>query len=310
MSEREQHPARWEECYKSFSDCAECRKLVGMPDLPGDRVESFEAMPPHRGTGSSDEHPPVEGGYRGAIAEHDTGAALDAQNIPWVGYPHVDPIGLPGAPGATGPCAYPRSLTPAPSSVLGEAALAAASRVDAPKPTTRLPEDSAARKRIPLATGLLDYFPAALEDAINLLDSGETWDCDANAILQYLAERDYPTLLAACLDALQDELCGPPTQCRGRDVVKRWGAALIAVAEVSVYGNEKHNPGQPLHHARGKSMDHADCIARHTWDAGGFDGPMRHSACRAWRAAALGQEAAEADGAPLARGARLPEAGK
>ncbi len=69
--------------------------------------------------------------------------------------------------------------------------------------------------------------------------------------------------------------------------------ACAAVAEISFHGNEKHNPGQPLHWARGKSMDHSDCIARHLVERGGFDGPMRHSACLAWRALALLQEELE-----------------
>lgn len=39
--------------------------------------------------------------------------------------------------------------------------------------------------------------------------------------------------------------------------------ALAAVARVSVAGNNKHNPGEPLHWARGKSMDQLDAVARH-----------------------------------------------
>lgn len=106
-----------------------------------------------------------------------------------------------------------------------------------------LPTDPAARKEIPLARGLLDYF----------------------------------------------------------------SAALAAVAHVSQVGNDQHNPGQPLHHARGKSTDHADCLLRHLVDRGAFDNDgLRHSAKAAWRALALLQEELEADGVPLARGARLP----
>lgn len=71
--------------------------------------------------------------------------------------------------------------------------------------------------------------------------------------------------------------------------------ALAAVAEVSWHGNQKHNPGEPLHWARGKSMDHADCIARHLVERGGFDGKIRHSAALAWRALALLQEELEAE---------------
>ena len=82
--------------------------------------------------------------------------------------------------------------------------------------------------------------------------------------------------------------------------------ACCAVAEVSYQGNLKHNPGEPMHHARGKSMDHADCIGRHLLERGGFDGPIRHSAALAWRALALLQEELEAEGlCTLPRGAKL-----
>ncbi len=84
-------------------------------------------------------------------------------------------------------------------------------------------------------------------------------------------------------------------------------AALAEVARVSKAGNDKHNPGQPMHHARGKSNDHADCIIRHLIDAGTVDPDdgMRHSAKVAWRALALLQEELEREGAPLARNAKL-----
>lgn len=108
-----------------------------------------------------------------------------------------------------------------------------------------LPTDSASRKAVPLVTGVLDYFPAALAE----------------------------------------------------------------VAKVSKAGNDKHNPGQPLHHARGKSTDHADSLLRHLVDRGKVDEDtgQRHSAEVAWRALALLQQELEDEGAPLARGARLPE---
>lgn len=106
-----------------------------------------------------------------------------------------------------------------------------------------LPTDSKTRKQIPMCTGVLDYFPAALAE----------------------------------------------------------------VAKVSYTGNEKHNPGEPLHHARGKSSDHADCILRHLVDRGTVDPDdgQRHSAKLAWRVLALLQEELEAEGAPVARGAKI-----
>lgn len=108
--------------------------------------------------------------------------------------------------------------------------------------TTVLPTNSKERKTMPLARGLLDYFPAA----------------------------------------------------------------LAAVANVSYVGNEKHNPGQPMHHARGKSSDHADCIMRHLAERGSVDPDdgLRHTAKLAWRALALLQEELESEGSPLPRGAK------
>lgn len=86
-----------------------------------------------------------------------------------------------------------------------------------------LPTDPKERKRIPITTGVLDYFPDAIAE----------------------------------------------------------------VAKVSLAGNEQHNPGQPLHWAKEKSTDHADCIARHLIERGSTDTDgQRHSAKLAWRALA------------------------
>lgn len=86
--------------------------------------------------------------------------------------------------------------------------------------------------------------------------------------------------------------------------------ALAAVAAVSKAGNDQHNPGQPMHHARGKSMDHADCILRHLVDAGTIDTDgLRHTAKVAWRSLALLQEEIEREeGAPLPRNAKASRA--
>lgn len=82
--------------------------------------------------------------------------------------------------------------------------------------------------------------------------------------------------------------------------------ALAAVAEVSRIGNEQHNPGEPMHWARGKSTDHANKVVRHLVDAGKKDSKgVRHTAYAAWRMLALLQEEIERDeGAPLPRNAR------
>jgi hypothetical protein len=82
-------------------------------------------------------------------------------------------------------------------------------------------------------------------------------------------------------------------------------AALVEVAKVSQAGNDQHNPGQSLHWSRGKSNDHADTMMRHFIERGTVDADgMRHSAKMVWRALAILQLEMEADGAPMARGAK------
>ena len=44
--------------------------------------------------------------------------------------------------------------------------------------------------------------------------------------------------------------------------------ALRSVAELSRAGNDQHNPGQPLHWARGKSTDQMNTALRHMMDHG------------------------------------------
>lgn len=76
-------------------------------------------------------------------------------------------------------------------------------------------------------------------------------------------------------------------------------AALAEVSNHSFEGNEKHNPGLPLQHARGKSGDHEDCIIRHLVDAREQDRTAELRAA-AWRILALLQEHLESEGAPAA----------
>ena len=46
-------------------------------------------------------------------------------------------------------------------------------------------------------------------------------------------------------------------------VLQYFPRTMAALARVSYKGNEKHNPGEPLHWAREKSTDQEDCILRH-----------------------------------------------
>jgi hypothetical protein len=85
-------------------------------------------------------------------------------------------------------------------------------------------------------------------------------------------------------------------------VIDYFPRALAYIAMISKYGNDKHNPGEPLHWAREKSTDHADCIARHLIDRGTKDSEgFRHSGYMGWRSLAnleLELEAAEKNGEP------------
>lgn len=99
-------------------------------------------------------------------------------------------------------------------------------------------------------------------------------------------------------------------------------AALAGVALHSKINNEKHNPGEPLRHSRGKSGDHADCIARHSMDIADFLAHrvvwseteeldiLSEANALCWRTLALSQELHEKFGAPLAPAARLPQKGE
>lgn len=82
-------------------------------------------------------------------------------------------------------------------------------------------------------------------------------------------------------------------------------AALVCFAALSKVGNDKHNPGEPLHHARDKSSDHSDCLRRHQLDAGDpAADELEEAVCAFWRAGMRVQLLAEKLGAPKAPGAR------
>lgn len=191
---------------------------------------------------------------------------------------------------------------------------------------TYLPTDSAERKRTPLCTGLIDYAGAAIDlvayagVAARPTEDADSYDLESGVLLAlHTRDRDgapnwsaYQSLCLNALAILHRELTGdPPPTIEGDgwgSLFAAYGLCFAEVARVSWYGNEKHNPGQPLHHAREKSTDHADCVVRHLLDnvadPGGYDGDMRHAACLVWRAFVLTQIALERSGAPKARGAK------
>jgi hypothetical protein len=71
-------------------------------------------------------------------------------------------------------------------------------------------------------------------------------------------------------------------------VLKYFPRTMVAMARLSWAGNEKHNPGQPLHWSRSKSADHKDCAVRHLMTDEELDTETNelHAVAAAWRACA------------------------
>jgi hypothetical protein len=87
--------------------------------------------------------------------------------------------------------------------------------------------------------------------------------------------------------------------------------AILAIAEVSMAGNEQHNPGKPLHWDRSKSTDEADTLLRHFMERGSLDvDGKRHSAKMAWRALAILQKEIEAANRSAQQSAHTPDLGR
>lgn len=123
---------------------------------------------------------------------------------------------------------------------------------------------------------LVDTRPAAVNGPKTGRDIFKAWD-----------EPLFPTNsdVEPRLTTNSDERKGIPL---ATGVIDYFPDALIEVARLSKVGNDKHNPGQPLHWARGKSDDHPDCLMRHFVERGTVDTDgIRHSAKVAWRALAI-----------------------
>jgi hypothetical protein len=102
-----------------------------------------------------------------------------------------------------------------------------------------------------------------------------------------------------------------------RGCLRYFPAALAGVSRTSKLGNDKHNPGEDMHHARNKSSDQGDCIMRHLVDVEDLLTALNRGDSKvtqqdilnevnqmAWRALAFSQELHEKFGAPMAPGAK------
>jgi len=102
-----------------------------------------------------------------------------------------------------------------------------------------------------------------------------------------------------------------------RGCLRYFPAALAGVSRTSKLGNDKHNPGEEMHHARTKSSDHGDCVIRHMIDVEDLlsalnrkdenvrpEDVLNEVNQMVWRALAFSQELHEKLGAPQAPGAK------
>jgi hypothetical protein len=72
--------------------------------------------------------------------------------------------------------------------------------------------------------------------------------------------------------------------------------ACMEVGYISYIANEQHNPGQPMHWAKDKSIGEGDEIVRHLMDQEVFDTDgLRHRGKVAWRALELLQREIDAE---------------
>jgi hypothetical protein len=95
---------------------------------------------------------------------------------------------------------------------------------------------------------------------------------------------------------LPEDANGRKTYPVASGVLDYFPDAIAAVSNISYRGNEQHNPGQPLHWARGKSSDESDTMIRHFLQRGTLDTDgARHSAKMVWRALAILQKEIEAE---------------
>lgn len=147
--------------------------------------------------------------------------------------------------------------------------------------------DSKDRKERPIFTGVLMYFPDALEEVADLL----VGDLDLDGVgwshvIYSLIAQDPARAALQALHCLQCEV-GPFREIKEPSVfglLQAYGEAFSEIAHCSFIGNLKHSPGAPLRWVRDRSADHEDCAIRHLVEAGKIDDDkIRHSVKVAWR---------------------------
>ncbi len=189
--------------------------------------------------------------------------------------------------------------------------------------------ESKRRKETPMFSGFVCYFPDAMAEVARLpplareaaIGSAIVYHqirFDQSSEIEGISSYHAAYVAQAALLQLQllveTSRAPDPEEWVSQDLfrafVRPYRDAMAEVARLSLAGNLKHNPGEPLHHARGKSTDHGDCIVRHQAEYDRIDAEdgFYHAVKVAWRSMAQLQELLErVRGLPLARGARAAE---
>ena len=153
----------------------------------------------------------------------------------------------------------------------------------------------------------VDLAQGCKSDAVAVLDG---WQNSQGARMEVEVARELgiPVLWAATMDPVDDVPASKPvpapslpSDAATRKTIPLWRGtfgyfpdALREVARLCYVANEQHNPGEPMHWARGKSMDHEDCLLRHMLQAGTKDSDgFMHEIKVAWRGLAIAQLAIE-----------------
>lgn len=181
-------------------------------------------------------------------------------------------------------------------------------------------QDSAERKQIPLYSGFVAYFTNALAGIPESSTKVFTWggvELEEASLWDQLTDCEYSIDALACawvssLALLEAALGGELYEDQivldsVSAVLDRFPRACCAVAKLSWFGNNKHNPGEPLHWSRAKSSDHPDCFARHWLERYTIDpaSGQLHLVEACWRLGAWLQTEIERErGLPPSRGSR------
>jgi hypothetical protein len=132
-------------------------------------------------------------------------------------------------------------------------------------------EDSKTRKEYPAYSGFIAYFPDAIREVANYVptaaDSYLELYSDAVVRCDWIAAAFYS--LKVLEHSEGDPECGGMADgFHGsiHQLLTEVPRSVAAICKLSKEGNDKHNPGQPLHWSRDKSSDHKDCMVRHLID--------------------------------------------